>query len=275
MQHTKHYNFAAAAVFALALWIGSTVLGTGVAHADNNDSKNATDTVVEESADPSSTKPEYTAYTIKPGDYLEAIAQEHNIAWPTIYEHNTSIENPDLIFPEQNIEIPSKDLPITRSISGAAMPIPTNYAPEPVAPTQAAPQAVSQAAPESTGYSAPKAVVRTAASGVPGLDQVVGRPYVYGGTSLNGFDCSGLTQYLAGLQGVSLPRTVADQYYATPRIGQADLQPGDLVFFNWNHVGMYIGGGQIVHATNPAQGVRIDSLQTAIQYNGYLGAGAL
>lgn len=273
MQYTHHYKFVAAATFAFAIWVGTTSIGAGVAHADNGE--NTPEKTTEESVEPSSTQPEYTNYKIQPGDYLEAIAQEHDISWPSIYEHNTTIENPDLIYPEQDIEIPSKDLPITRSISGAAMPIPTNYAPEPIAPTQAAPQTVGQSTNQTTGYSAPKVVVRTAASGVPGLGQVVGLPYVYGGTSLSGFDCSGLTQYLASLQGVSLPRTVAQQYHATARIGQADLQAGDLVFFNWNHVGMYIGGGQIVHATNPAQGVRIDSLQTAIQYNGYLGAGAL
>ncbi len=273
MQHIQQYKLAAAAVFALALWVGTSTINTQIVQADNGDT--TIEKPVEDSGDPASRQPTYTKYTVQPGDYLEAIAQVHDISWPSIYEHNTLIENPDLIYPEQNLEIPSKDIPITRSISGAAMPIPTNYAPDPTTPTQAAPRRVSQVAPQSTGYSAPKVVVRTVATGVPGLQQVVGLPYAYGGTSLNGFDCSGLTQYLASLQGVSLPRTVAQQYYATTRIGQADLQPGDLVFFNWNHVGMYIGGGQIVHATNPAQGVRIDSLQTAIQYNGYLGAGAL
>jgi cell wall-associated NlpC family hydrolase len=65
------------------------------------------------------------------------------------------------------------------------------------------------------------------------------------------------------------------QYAATQRISKGDLRPGDLVFFNAHHVGMYIGGGQIIHAATPALGVRLDSLASAIAYNGYLGAGRI
>jgi peptidoglycan DL-endopeptidase CwlO len=278
MQINNYTKILAASSCAVALWVGTIMLLPQTVSADNQPNKEQSKA---ETAEPSSTKPEFTKYQVQAGDYLEAIAEKHEVEWPSIFESNDSIANPDLIFPEQTLEIPSKDIPLTRSIANSTLPMPESYAPEPIKPVQQAPKAVTRSVSQPAGYSTPtpqpqaQPVVRAASSGVVGLEQVVGRPYVYGGTSLNGFDCSGLTQYLAGLRGVSLPRTVSAQYHATARIGQADLQPGDLVFFNWNHVGMYIGNGQVVHATNPAQGVRIDNLQTAIQYNGYLGAGNL
>jgi cell wall-associated NlpC family hydrolase len=80
---------------------------------------------------------------------------------------------------------------------------------------------------------------------------------------------------VAKLEGVTLPRTVAAQYAATARVDRSAIQPGDLIFFNPHHVGIYIGDGQVVHAATPALGVRVDSLSALIVYNGYLGAGRL
>lgn len=98
----------------------------------------------------------------------------------------------------------------------------------------------------------------------------VGGPYVWGGTGPVGFDCSGLAQYCYRAAGKSIPRVVHTQYYACDLLiySYADLQPGDLVFFHtegWNtHVGIYIGGGEFVHAGSSRTGIVRASL-----YNSY------
>jgi cell wall-associated NlpC family hydrolase len=87
----------------------------------------------------------------------------------------------------------------------------------------------------------------------------LGLPYRYGGSSpATGFDCSGLTSWAWARAGVSLPRTAAAQYGATQRISVDHLQPGDLVFFSGlGHVGMYIGGGQMVHSPRTGKNVEV------------------
>lgn len=90
------------------------------------------------------------------------------------------------------------------------------------------------------------------AGGVVGIAmQYQGVPYVWGGTSPSGFDCSGLVQYVYRQAGYSLPRTAAAQYGAGTPISYSELAPGDLVFFGYGsitHVGIYIGGGSMIHA---------------------------
>ena len=98
----------------------------------------------------------------------------------------------------------------------------------------------------------------------------VGGPYVWGGNGPVGFDCSGLTKYAYAAAGKSIPRTVRTQYNACDELiySYDALQPGDLVFFHtegWNsHVGIYIGGGEFVHAGSPSTGIVRASL-----YNTY------
>ncbi|MEV6191750.1 NlpC/P60 family protein [Streptomyces sp. NPDC051920] len=87
----------------------------------------------------------------------------------------------------------------------------------------------------------------------------LGSPYVWGATGPNAFDCSGLAQAAYRSAGVSLPRTTYSQINAGTRVGRAELQPGDLVFFyaGITHVGIYIGNGQMIHAPNPSAPVRV------------------
>ncbi len=104
----------------------------------------------------------------------------------------------------------------------------------------------------------------------------LGYKYVYGGSSPStGFDCSGFTSYVFKQHGITLSRTSAGQYSNGVAVSRSNLQPGDLVMFGKSsitHVAIYIGGGQIIHASTPSTGVRIDSLSTGYYNNNYYGA---
>jgi peptidoglycan DL-endopeptidase CwlO len=98
--------------------------------------------------------------------------------------------------------------------------------------------------------------------GVVGIAlQYLGTPYVWGASGPGAFDCSGFTSYVFAQVGVSLPHNAAAQYgYGVP-VSRDDLQPGDLVFFDGlGHVGIYIGGGQFVHAPHTGDVVKISSV---------------
>ncbi len=87
--------------------------------------------------------------------------------------------------------------------------------------------------------------------------QFVGNPYVWGGTSLtSGADCSGFVQSVYANFGVSLPRTSYEQQNAGTEVSYADAQPGDLICYG-GHVAIYMGNGQIVHASNSRDGIKI------------------
>lgn len=91
---------------------------------------------------------------------------------------------------------------------------------------------------------------------------MLGTPYRWAGSSPGGFDCSGLMLWSWAQVGVSLPRTSGSQYAGTQRISAAQLQPGDLVFFGSpiHHVGMYVGGGQMVHSPRTGDVVKISPI---------------
>lgn len=109
--------------------------------------------------------------------------------------------------------------------------------------------------------------------------QYIGTPYVYGGMSPAGFDCSGFVKYVYGLYGVNLNRTAADQAYNGYWVARENLQPGDIICFASapgssyiSHVGMYVGNGQFIHSPRTGYTVTIENLSGTYYDQRYYGA---
>lgn len=105
----------------------------------------------------------------------------------------------------------------------------------------------------------------------------LGTPYVWGGTSPSGFDCSGFVQYVLAENGKSVPRTTQEQFAGGQAVDKSNLQAGDLVFYNWQggtdatHVGIYEGNGKMIHAPHSGDVVKEVDFNSYGQ-NAYLGA---
>lgn len=102
-------------------------------------------------------------------------------------------------------------------------------------------------------------------------------PYVFGGTTVNGFDCSGYTSFVYKQHGITLPRTSEAQAQSGTKVTKADIQPGDLLVFSNtykpgpSHTGIYLGNNQFIHASSAGKGVIISEINT--YYNNHLSYG--
>jgi cell wall-associated NlpC family hydrolase len=105
----------------------------------------------------------------------------------------------------------------------------------------------------------------------------LGSPYVWGGETTAGFDCSSFTQYVMKQNGITLPRTAAEQFAIGTPIDRDNLQIGDLIFFTTykpgaSHVGFYMGNNQFIHDSSAAKQVTISNLTDKFYTDHYIGA---
>ena len=143
-------------------------------------------------------------------------------------------------------------------------PFPRPHAPAPVAGAAGSPS------PTPRGPSGAYEVTGTAL-------RLRGTPYRNGGSDPAGFDCSGFVKYVFGENGVSVPRTVSEQFQAGRHVDAQSLQAGDLVFFTTvgpgaSHVGIVIGGDEFVHAPSSAGEVRVERLSASYWSTRFVGA---
>ena len=152
------------------------------------------------------------------------------------------------------------------------------------AATGARPQPFPTGRPAAEAGEPPRADSAVGTTGAPSGYEVSGTaldlrgtPYRNGGMDPNGFDCSGLVWYVFARHGLSLPRTVEDQWRVGGNVEASDLQPGDLVFFTTttpgaSHVGIVIGGDSFVHAPSSSGVVRVEILSASYWSSRFVGA---
>ena len=243
------------------------------------------------------------SYIVRPGDTLYHLALIHGTTVDALREVN-GLTSPAILV-GQVIRFPATTMSWKRPADKSAAPLPRIASvPAPAAPAIGAPTAAAvppaggsgqheinadPTAPDITAPAGPTPPVEPAFHPVsPARTALLARvrasavgylgtPYVWGGTTPSGVDCSGLVYLVYSPYVANLPRTSYDQWRAGVAVDRADLAEGDLVFFNTDgtgasHVGIYIGDGQFVHPAASAQRVVIDRLDAPYYLTRYLGA---
>ncbi|AUI51352.1 NlpC/P60 family protein [Arthrobacter crystallopoietes] len=235
---------------------GGLMLGAGLpanAAADVSSSDFAAtaqaETVAAPAAAPAPAASEEAAtHTVKAGDTLGKIAAQHGIELNDVFAAN-GLGWESVIYPGDVIQL-----------SGAAQ-APADHsahaAPAPAEAPAAAPQEEDFTVAAASANIEPASVSTASTSGIVATAKsMVGTPYVWGGTSTSGWDCSGFVQWVYAQHGIDLPRVTTAQAGAlTPT---SNPKPGDLVLQNGgSHIGIYLGDGQMISALNPGEGTKV------------------
>ncbi|HET6315658.1 MAG TPA: LysM peptidoglycan-binding domain-containing protein [Chloroflexota bacterium] len=224
-------------------------------------------------------------YEVKADETLADVAYKYQVDLGVLLDYN-DLNDPDMIHVGAKLVVPGGKLrveaipapapvavaPAARAQTGGGASVAAPPAPKPAAQAPARPAAAPKPA-------APQNVAgRGGGSLVANAMKYVGYRYVFGGTSPAGFDCSGFVYYIHNVSGSPIGRGMWQQYNGGSHIPISALQPGDTVFFantympGLSHDGIYIGGGQFVHASDERTGVTISSLGSGYWQAHYVGA---
>ncbi len=231
-------------------------------------------------------------YQVQPAETLADIAYKYQVDLGLLLDYN-DLNDPDVINVGAKLVVPGGKLRADLVPAPAAPAAAVAAASAPRTQSASAGNAVVQApAPKPAAQApAPKPAPKPAAPAAPALSsgagggsvvanamKFVGSRYVFGGTSPSGFDCSGFVYYIHNHSGAPVGRGMWQQYNGGAHVGMSSLQPGDTVFFantyepGLSHDGIYIGGGQFVHASDERTGVTVSSLYSAYWQQHYVGA---
>ena len=217
----------------------------------------------------------HTTATVKSGDSLYTIAQEYGVSVASLREANPNLGNSLTVGQSIIVNNPSKNPAAASSQQTQASSASSQQAQPSVANNnqQAAQNNNNQQqngnnqAAQASSQAQQSSTTRTGSGSnvVSFAESLIGVPYVYGGTTPSGFDCSGFVQYVYSHFGVNLPRTTTQQENCGTQIPVSQAQPGDLYFWgdkgSTYHVAICIGNGQYIAAPEPGQSVSIGSTQ--------------